>query len=142
MGRITSHYLLAILCVMPPRILLFVLAANGTLLAYVSLAVNQDPDILFCKDAFSSSSFCEASWSPAYTGAWGCSSSDAELALPFAELSKVPACPFLQPVEVPLDGSTTLWCISHSSQFYVLSNLAESTRCPVIQIMNGGVDQH
>ncbi|KAK4831590.1 hypothetical protein QYF61_018350 [Mycteria americana] len=53
-----------------------------------------------------------------------------DLALLLIELHEVLASPFLQPVKVPLDASTTLWCISHSSQFCVISKLAEGTLCP------------
>ncbi|KAK4825521.1 hypothetical protein QYF61_000034 [Mycteria americana] len=47
----------------------------------------------------------------------------------------------LGPVQVPLDGSTTLWCINHSSEFGVISKLAEDTLCPIIHIMNEDVKQ-
>jgi len=35
----------------------------------------------------------------------------------FVELHEIPVGPFLQPVEVPLDGSTTSWSMNSSSQF-------------------------
>ncbi|KAK4811173.1 hypothetical protein QYF61_019804 [Mycteria americana] len=50
-----------------------------------------------------------------------------DFAPPLTELYEDPVSPFLQPVEVPLDGSTTLWCIHHSSQFCVISKLAEGS---------------
>ena len=62
-------------------------------------------------------------------------------AVPLAELYEVPVSPFLQPVVVPLDGSTTLWSISHSSRFGVISKLAEDTFCTIIQIINEDVKQ-
>ncbi|KAK4829727.1 hypothetical protein QYF61_006188 [Mycteria americana] len=43
--------------------------------------------------------------------------------------------------EVPLDGSTTLCCISHSPQFGVISIHDEGTLCPIIQIINEDVEQ-
>ncbi|GAB0184000.1 hypothetical protein GRJ2_000865300 [Grus japonensis] len=46
-----------------------------------------------------------------------------------------------KPVEVPLDGSMTLWPISHSSQLYVIRKLAEDTLCPIIQIINEEVER-
>ena len=64
-----------------------------------------------------------------------------DFALPLVELHEVPASPFLQPVEVPLDGSTTLWPISQSSQFCVICKLAEGTLWPIIQIINEDVEQ-
>ena len=59
-----------------------------------------------------------------------------DLVLLLAELHEVPGSPFLQLAEVPLVGSTTLWHISHSSQFCVLSKLAQGTLCCDIQIIN------
>ena len=44
--------------------------------------------------------------------------------------------PFLQPVEIPLNGSTTFWCISHSSQpsiAYRASSRAKQTQCGLEQ---------
>lgn len=43
------------------------------------------------------------------------------------ELQTIPISPFLQPDNVPLDGSTTLWFINHFSQFYIIYKLAEAT---------------
>jgi len=57
------------------------------------------------------------------------------------ELHKVPVGPFLQPVEVPLDSSMTLWCVSHSSQFRIISKLAEGTLCPITQIISKDVEK-
>jgi len=48
-----------------------------------------------------------------------------ELAL--VEFHQVPLPPTLQPVHVTLNGSTACWCIYHSSQFGVISTLAEGT---------------
>ena len=53
--------------------------------------------------------------------------------LPFVELHEVFFCPSLQPVKVPLNGSTALWCISHSSQLRIIGKLAEGALCPLIQ---------
>ncbi|XP_010131137.1 PREDICTED: leucine-rich repeat-containing protein 66 [Buceros rhinoceros silvestris] len=46
-----------------------------------------------------------------------------------------------RPVKVPLDGSMTLWCIRHSFQFGVTSQLAQGTPCPIIQVTNEDVEQ-
>lgn len=54
--------------------------------------------------------------------------------LPLVEFCKVSVSPFLQPIEVPPDGSTTIWHISHSSWFGVIQKFAEGTFCPIIQI--------
>lgn len=57
-----------------------------------------------------------SSWAaPVCTGAWGCSSLASGIL--FIELHEVVLSLFLQLVKVPLDGSTTLRCISYSSQF-------------------------
>ncbi|KAJ7407177.1 glycoprotein xg [Willisornis vidua] len=55
-----------------------------------------------------------------------------DIVLPLDEPPDVPIGPFFQPVGVPLVGSTTLWCISLSSQFGALSKLAEGTLCSII----------
>ncbi|KAK4818982.1 LOW QUALITY PROTEIN: hypothetical protein QYF61_022649 [Mycteria americana] len=64
-----------------------------------------------------------------------------DLALLLVEVHEVPVSPFLQPVEVPLDGSMTLWCISHSSQFGVIRQLAEGTLCPIIHVTTEDAEQ-
>lgn len=57
------------------------------------------------------------------------------------ELHEVPVSLFLQPVEVPQDGSMTIWHISHSSQFCIISKFPESTFSPIIQMINEDVKQ-
>jgi len=44
----------------------------------------------------------------ACTGAWDCSSPGARSVLPFVELHELLVSPFLQPVEVPVNGSIIL----------------------------------
>lgn len=46
---------------------------------------------------------------------------------PFVVLLEIPLGPVLQPVQVPLKGSTTISCTSHSTQFYIMCKLAEGT---------------
>jgi len=48
-----------------------------------------------------------------------------DFAFPLVGLHEAPASSFLQPVEVPLDGNTSLQCVSHSSQNCIISKLAE-----------------
>jgi len=48
-------------------------------------------------------------------------------ALALVEPHHVPLRPTFQPVQVTLNGSTAFWCIHHSSQFGVISKLAEGT---------------
>lgn len=45
-------------------------------------------------------------------------------AFPFVEIHEIPIDPFLQAVKVPLNSGTTIWCISHSSQFCLICDLA------------------
>jgi len=53
-----------------------------------------------------------------------------DFALSLLELHEVPVSPFLHPVEVPLDGSMTLWPISRSSEFGMVSKLDEGCTVP------------
>jgi len=55
-----------------------------------------------------------------------------DLVPPLAEWHKVPASPFLQLAEVPLNGSTTLPVLCQQQ-------LAEGTLCPVMQIIKEDV---
>jgi len=52
-----------------------------------------------------------------------------EFALSHIQLLDVLIGPFFQPLNVPLDGNTTLWCTSHSSHFCVMCKLAKGTIC-------------
>ena len=63
---------------------------------------------------------------------------------PVVEVHEVPVSPFLQPDEVPLDGSTTLCYASHPSQSGVICKLAELTLCPIIikEDVKRGWSQH
>jgi len=63
-----------------------------------------------------------------------------DFALPRVE-RHVSLSPFLQPVEVPLDGSITFWCVSHSLRFGVAFKFAEDLFFPIIQIINEDVKQ-
>lgn len=46
-----------------------------------------------------------------------------DFALAFPELHEVPVGPFLQSIEVPLDGRRALWCINRSCQFCIFCKL-------------------
>lgn len=65
-----------------------------------------------------------------------------EFIFPSVELRKIRLSPFIQPVKVPLKGSTTLWCVSHSSQFHIIYELAESALCPSLRVINEDVEQY
>jgi len=64
-----------------------------------------------------------------------------DFALPSVELHEVPVSPFLQPVQVSLDGSTTLSRVSYFSPFCVICKLAEGTLFPNMQIITGDIEQ-
>ncbi|KAK4831516.1 hypothetical protein QYF61_018100 [Mycteria americana] len=97
---------------------------KGTLLAHGQLAGNQDPQVLFCKAALKlvdPQPVLLPGIIPPQVQGFG---------LPFAELHKVPVSPFLQPVQVPLDGSMPICCTSCSSWFCIICKLAEWALCP------------
>lgn len=48
---------------------------------------------------------------------------------------------FLTAVQVTLDGSTTLWCISHSYQFCSTCKITEHST-PIRQIINADMEQY
>ncbi|KAK4832711.1 hypothetical protein QYF61_025172 [Mycteria americana] len=99
------------------------------------LGIEHDPQVLFCQAAFQLGG-------PQHVLVHGIVPLQVQdFALPLVEPQEVPVSPFLQAVEIPLDGSPTLWCIRHLSQFCVISRLAESTLSPIIQIINEDIKQ-
>lgn len=87
---------------------------EGTLLAYSQPAVQQDTQVFFCK-ATSQLISTQPSLVPGVIPL-----QVQDFALPIVEPHEVPISPFPQPVKVPVHGSTTLWCISHSFQFRIM----------------------
>lgn len=63
------------------------------------------------------------------------------LAFVFVELHEVPIDLFLQTFQSPLDGSITLRCTSHCSQFCAICKTAEDTLCPIVQIITKDAKQ-
>lgn len=59
---------------------------------------------------------------------------------PLVVLHEVLVGPFLQPLEVSLDGCMAL-CVGHYSQFGVLCKLAEGGLCLTIHVINENVEQ-
>lgn len=57
------------------------------------------------------------------------------------EFHEVPPSLFLQPLEVPLDGSMTICSISHFFQFCGICKLAKSILCSIIQVINENTQQ-
>ena len=90
---------------------------KGTLMACVQPGAHQHPRVLFYKAAFQLGS-------PQHILVHGVVPPQVQdFALLLVEPHEVPVSPFLQPVQVPLDGSPTLWCVSRSSQFVSSANL-------------------
>lgn len=64
-----------------------------------------------------------------------------DLTFPFALGQEIPAGQDLRPVHMPLNGSTTIWCINQSSYFCHTCKSAEGVPCPIIQVTNEDVKQ-
>lgn len=45
-------------------------------------------------------------------------------------------------MKIPLNSSTSLWCICHYSLFFIVCKLAKGALSPVIQVINGDVEQY
>lgn len=64
-------------------------------------------------------------------------------AFPLVELHEFPVGPFLQPVEVPLDGSASIWYVKYSFQLCIACKLAEGAHSmPIIQALNEEIKQY
>lgn len=72
--------------------------------------------------------------SAACTGMWVIPMQVQEFIFLFAVLHEIPFSPFFQPVEIPLNISTTLWFINCFSEFFLSSKLAENVFCLIIQL--------
>lgn len=117
---------------MQPRRLLsaFAVRVHGWLI--ISLLLIRPPRFFTAKKG--KQSCLPAGWSPACTGPWGYSSQVQDSAFLLVELCEIPLCPILQPVQLPSNGSTTLSCISHSSQ--LLSSMNLPSVCVVPTLMS------
>ncbi|KAJ7410836.1 hypothetical protein WISP_105756 [Willisornis vidua] len=60
-----------------------------------------------------------------------------DLAFTIVDLHESPVSPFLQPMEVPLNGSTIVWCMHHCSQFCIICKPKECVLWPIFQVING-----
>ncbi|PKU43757.1 hypothetical protein llap_5947 [Limosa lapponica baueri] len=65
-----------------------------------------------------------------------------DLALGLVELHEVCMGPPLKPVQVPLDGTPSLQCVSRTTQFGVISKLAEGALYLTLHVSDKGVKQH
>lgn len=106
------------------------LCPEHALLSHGQLVTHQGPKVLFCKAALQ---LVGLQHGP-LPGVIPLQLQD--FLLPFVELYDIHLRPILQTFEVPLDGSTTLWYISHSSLFCITSELAEDAICPSVQVIN------
>lgn len=111
------------------------LCRKGTVLAHVQFGIQKDTQVLFCNTAFQIGDLQHI----LVCGIVPYKVQD--LALFIVELHRVPVSPFVQLVEVPLDGSATLWFVNHSSKFFVTSRLAEGTHSvpssrPLLKTLN------
>lgn len=118
------------LCHIQRNLLCFSLLPQGHIAGSSSTLCPPRPPGPFLQSFFSSLAPCSA-----YTSTWVYFSSGAGLLL--VGLHEVPGNLFTQPVEVCLDGSTTLWCISHCFQFSVRSKHADaSSSRSLIKMLN------
>lgn len=115
---------LATLCLMQLRTPLAFLI-QGSTAGHIQFEVYQDSRVLFCRAAFQLGDLL-------HELRHGGTVSRCKNAL--VEQHDVPFSPFLQPAKVPLDSSTTLWCIIHFFLFCPLQ-LAEGMLCPKIQVI-------
>jgi len=64
------------------------------------------------------------------------------LAFFFVELHEISCGPFLQPVQVPLTGSTFIWFISHFSHFCIICRRAVDALCPIFLVIDEDSKQY
>ena len=77
---------------------------------------------------------------PACTGVWSYSTLGAGLTFPFLQFHEVPVGLLLQTFRVPLDGNTTIRCVSHSSRFCISCKIAKGALYPSVQTINEDVN--
>lgn len=81
------------------------LAFFATLLAHIQFSVHKDPQVLFFKDAF------QFHGPQCALVPWVIRPQVQDFAVLLVELHAVPVSPFLQSMNIPLNGNTTLWYI-------------------------------
>lgn len=110
-GKRSPPPLLAVLCLMQLRMPVATFAMRAHCWLTFNLVSITTPKSFLCKAAFHLGS------SQLVLVPWGCSSPRTGLCTStLVEVHEGPVGPFLQPAQVPLDSSMTLWPISHSSQ--------------------------
>ena len=121
-GRTTSFDMLAILLLMQPKMALPFFCCKGTY------------QVLLCQAAFQPSSLqpvLVCGFFPPQGQDFACC----------FELHEVPVGLLPQPVEVPLNSSTPVWSVSHSSRFRIICRLAEGVFSPIIHVIIKDTEQ-
>lgn len=103
------------------------LCHEGTLLANDQLGINQDPKILLREFAFQLVASQEVLMPLVFLPR--CRT----LYFSFVKLHEIPLSPILQHIQVPLNGGTTIWPISCSSQYLSSANLPKVHSVPVFR---------
>lgn len=103
------------------------LCHDGTLLANDQLGINQNPKIFLCESAFQLVGSQEVLMPLAFLPR--CRA----LYFSFAKLREIPLSSVLQYIQVPLNGSTTIWPITRSSQYLSSAKLPKVHSVPVFR---------
>lgn len=106
------------------------LCHEGILLAHSQSDVHQDPQGLLYKAAFQLVG-PQPVLMPAVI-----LTQEQEFVFSFVELREIPVSLFLQSIDVLVNCSTAIWCISPSNKFFIICNLSESALYPIIQAIN------
>jgi len=112
------------------------LGCKYTLPAHVELLIHQYPQVLLLRAALeplSSQPLFVFEVAPTHVQ---------DLALGLVELHVVHAGPPLQPVKVPLNGISSLQCVSRTTQLGVVGRLAEGALSPSVHVTDKDVKQH
>ncbi|KAK4821136.1 LOW QUALITY PROTEIN: hypothetical protein QYF61_013522 [Mycteria americana] len=108
----------------------------GTLLAYVQVAVNQHPQVLFHRAAFQT-------LFPKPVALHGVFVTPVQdLTLGLVKPHTIDLGPSIQPVQVPLQSLPTLKQIDTPAQFGVICKLTEGTLNPLVQIIDKDIKQN
>lgn len=96
-------------------------AIKAQYLNMINMLFPRIPNIFFFKKLLSSQ------LAPTCADVWGYASPHA---IPLLNFFKIPVCPFVQLVKVPLKGSTTVWCVNHYSELCTICKLAQGALVP------------
>ncbi|KAK4818798.1 hypothetical protein QYF61_019519 [Mycteria americana] len=108
----------------------------GTLLAHSQVAINQHPQVLFCRAAFQP-------LFPKPVALHGVVVTQVQdPALGLVEPHTIGLCPWIQPVQIPLQNLPTLKQINTPTQLGVICRLTEGALNPLIQIIDKDIKQN